>query len=396
MKFSALVDRIRGDGADAWNTHSEAMAALARGEDVIALSIGDPLIETPTAVVDRAIERLRAGDTHYTPALGRLALREAIARAHAARTGLAVTADNVIVLSGTQNALFAASLCVAGPGDEVISFDPMYPTYAATIEVSGARMVRARQPAERGFRPDMANLAALVTPRTRAIFIATPNNPSGVVLNEAELAAMGDIAERHGLWIVADEVYAGLAPGGRVPSLAARLPEQVVTVSSLSKSHAMPGWRSGWLMGPPQLVAHAESLTMCMLFGLPGFIQEAAIVALANATEAESRMRDFCHMRRELMLRALQGAKGIRLHAPEVGMFMLVDVRDTGLSGREFMRALYESQRVSVLDGGAFGRETEGFVRICFATDEATIAEATRRIRSFLQDMPAGESSQRR
>jgi aspartate/methionine/tyrosine aminotransferase len=396
MKFSALVDRIRGDGADAWDTHSEAMAALARGEDVIALSIGDPLIETPTAVVDRAIERLRAGDTHYTPALGRLALREAIARAHAARTGLAVTADNVIVLSGTQNALFAASLCVAGPGDEVISFDPMYPTYAATIEVSGARMVRARQPAERGFRPDMANLAALVTPRTRAIFIANPNNPSGVVLNEAELAAMGDIAERHGLWIVADEVYAGLAPGGRVPSLAARLPEQVVTVSSLSKSHAMPGWRSGWLMGPPQLVAHAESLTMCMLFGLPGFIQEAAIVALANATEAESRMRDFCHMRRELMLLALQGAKGIRLHAPEVGMFMLVDVRDTGLSGREFMRALYASQRVSVLDGGAFGRETEGFVRICFATDEATIAEATRRIRSFLQDMPAGESPQRR
>ena len=396
MKFSALVDRIRGDGADAWDTHSEAMAALARGEDVIALSIGDPLIETPTAVVDRAIERLRAGDTHYTPALGRLALREAIARAHAARTGLAVTADNVIVLSGTQNALFAASLCVAGPGDEVISFDPMYPTYAATIEVSGARMVRARQPAERGFRPDMANLAALVTPRTRAIFVANPNNPSGVVLNEAELAAMGDIAERHGLWIVADEVYAGLAPGGRVPSLAARLPEQVVTVSSLSKSHAMPGWRSGWLMGPPQLVAHAESLTMCMLFGLPGFIQEAAIVALANATEAESRMRDFCHMRRELVLRALQGAKGIRLHAPEVGMFMLVDVRDTGLSGREFMRALYASQRVSVLDGGAFGRETEGFVRICFATDEATIAEATRRIRSFLQDMPAGESPQRR
>ncbi len=396
MKFSALVERIRGDGADAWVTHQEASAARARGEDVILLSVGDPPIETPTAVVDRAIERLRAGDTHYTPALGRLALREAIARAHATRTGLAVTADNVIVLSGTQNALFAASLCVAGPGDEVISFDPMYPTYAATIEVSGARMVRARQPAERGFRPDMANLAALVTPRTRAIFIATPNNPSGVVLNEAELAAMGDIAERHGLWIVADEVYAGLAPGGRVPSLAARLPEQVVTVSSLSKSHAMPGWRSGWLMGPPQLVAHAESLTMCMLFGLPGFIQEAAIVALANATEAESRMRDFCHMRRELMLRALQGAKGIRLHAPEVGMFMLVDVRDTGLSGREFMRALYESQRVSVLDGGAFGRETEGFVRICFATDEATIAEATRRIRSFLQDMPAGESSQRR
>jgi aspartate/methionine/tyrosine aminotransferase len=396
MKFSALVDRIRGDGADAWNTHHEAAQARARGEDVIVLSVGDPLIETPSAVIDRAIERLRAGDTHYIPAAGRLALREAIARAHAVRTQQVTRAENVIALSGTQNALFTASLCVAGPGDEVISFDPMYPTYTATIEVSGARMVRARQPAQRGFRPDLENLASLITPRTRAIFYATPNNPSGVVLNESELAAIGDIAERHNLWIVADEVYAGLAPGGRVPSLAARLPEQVITVSSLSKSHAMPGWRSGWLVGSPQMVAHAESLAMCMLFGLSGFIQEAAIVALADAAEAERRMRDYCQVRRELMTRALQGANGIRLHAPDVGMFMLADVRDTGLSGREFMHALYESQRVSVLDGGAFGRETEGFVRVCFATDEVTIAEASRRIRRFLEDRLTGASRKRR
>jgi octopine/nopaline transport system ATP-binding protein len=396
MKFSALVDRIRGDGADAWDTHHEAMIARARGEDVIALSVGDPLIETPSAVVERAIERLRAGDTHYIPAAGRLALREAIARAHAARTQQVTKAENVIALSGTQNALFTASLCVAGPGDEVISFDPMYPTYTATIEVSGARMVRARQPAQQGFRPDLENLASLITARTRAIFFATPNNPSGVVLNESELAAIGDIAERHKLWIVADEVYAGLAPGGRVPSLAARLPEQVITVGSLSKSHAMPGWRSGWLIASPQLVAHAESLAMCMLFGLSGFIQEAAIVALADAAEAERRMRDYCQVRRELMTQALQGVKGIHLHAPDVGMFMLADVRATGLSGREFMHALYESQRVSVLDGGAFGRETAGFVRICFATDEATIAEACRRISSFLKDRPTGASLKRR
>jgi octopine/nopaline transport system ATP-binding protein len=396
MHFSALVDRIRGDGADAWITHYDAVAAHDRGEDVIVLSIGDPSIDTPTAVVDRAVERLRAGDTHYTPAPGRHALREAIARAHAARTQQTVTADNVIVLAGTQNALFVASLCVAGPGDEVISFDPMYPTYAATIEVSGARMVRARQPAEHGFRPDLAHLEALISARTRAIFFASPNNPTGVVLNEAELAAIGRLAERHGLWLVADEVYAGLAPHGRQPSLAARLPEQLVTLSSLSKSHAMTGWRCGWLVGPRQFVAHAESVAMCMLFGLPGFIQEAAIVALAIAPEAESSIREYCRGRRELMMRALQDAPGIRPCTPEAGMFMLVDVRGTGLSGREFMRALYAAQRVSVMDGGGFGRETEGFVRICFATDEVTIAEAGRRIRCFLENGPAGENRQRR
>ena len=389
MQFSALVERIRGDGTDAWVTHYEATAARDRGEDVIVLSVGDPSIDTPAPVVDRAIERLRAGDTHYTPAPGRRALREAVARAHAARTHQAVTADNVIVLAGTQNALFVASLCVAGPGDEVISFDPMYPTYTATIEVSGARMVRARQPAEGGFRPDLENLAALITARTRAIFFASPNNPSGVVLSDSELTSIGKLAERHGLWLVADEVYAGLAPGGRQPSLAVRLPEQVVTLGSLSKSHAMTGWRCGWLIGPRQLVFHAESIAMCMLFGLPGFIQEAALVALAMAPAAESSMRDFCQGRRELLLRALKDEPGIRLCPPQAGMFMLVDVRATGLSGREFMRALFESQRVSVMDGGAFGRETEGFVRVCFATDEATLVEACRRIRIFLQDGPA-------
>src|SRR5450631_113915 len=396
MQFAALVDRIRGDGADAWITHYEAAAARARGEDVIVLSIGDPLIDTPKPVVERAIERLRAGDTHYTPAPGRPALREAIARAHTARTQQAVTAENVIVLAGTQNALFVASLCVAGPGDEVISFDPLYPTYTATIEVSGARLVRAPQSAERGFRPDLANLAALVTPRTRAIFFASPNNPSGVVLNEAELAGIGEIARRHNLWVIADEVYAGLSPHGRQPTLTTRLPEQVVTVSSLSKSHAMAGWRCGWLIGPRELVVHAEAVVMCMLFSLPGFIQEAALVALAMAPEAESNIREYCHCRLELMTRGLHDAPGIRLYPPEVGMFMLVDVRGTGLSGREFMHRLYESQRVSVLDGGAFGPETQGFVRICFATDEATITEACRRIRLFLQDGPAKASSQRR
>jgi arginine:pyruvate transaminase len=396
MHFSALVERIRGDGADAWVTHYEAVAARDRGEDVIVLSVGDPSIDTPAPVVERAIEQLRAGDTHYTPAPGRLALRAAVARAHAARTQQAVSAENVIVLAGTQNALFVASLCVAGPGDEVISLDPMYPTYAATIEISGARMVRARQPAEHGFRPDLAHLTSLVNPRTRAIFFASPNNPSGVILNESELTAIGELAERHGLWLIADEVYAGLAPGGRQPSLAARMPQQVVTLGSLSKSHAMTGWRCGWLIGPRQLVLHAESIAMCMLFGLPGFIQEAALVALAMAGEAESAIRDFCQSRRELMVRALQDVAGIRLCLPQAGMFMLVDVRGTGRPGRQFMHALYQSQRVSVMDGGAFGRETEGFVRICFATDEATLIEACRRIRVFVQDGPARAPRERR
>jgi aspartate/methionine/tyrosine aminotransferase len=387
MKFSQLVDRIAGDGSDAWDIHYEAASARERGEDVILLSVGDPDLDTPAPVLERAIERLRAGDTHYTPAPGRRALRAAIASAHQARTGQRVEIENVIYLSGTQNALFTASLCLAGPGDEVIALEPLYPTYPATIEVTGARLVRARAPADGGFRVDLASLEAAITARTRAIFYASPNNPSGVILSEVELRRIGELARRHSLWLVADEVYAGLAPGGRVPSLAALLPEQVVTIGSLSKSHAMPGWRAGWLIGPRQLVEHVEALVMCMLYGLPGFIQEAAITALSVAPQAEQRIRELCAARREVLFDGLAGITGIRYCTPDAGMFTLLDVRQTGLSGREFARELYRAERVSLMDGGAFGTETGGFVRLCFAADEALLREACVRIRRFVASL---------
>lgn len=383
MKFSSLVNRVAGHGADAWRTHYAAVAARDRGEDVIILSVGDPDIATPEAVVETAVERLRAGDSRYTPARGRRALREAIAAKHASRCGQAVDADHVIVLSGAQNALFVASLCLAGPGDEVLAFDPMYPTYPATIEVSGARMVRVRQPAARGFRPDLDALRAAITPRTRALFFASPGNPSGVILTASELAGIGEIARRHELWIVADEVYAGLAPDGRVPSLAASLPEQVVTIGSLSKTHSMPGWRAGWMVAPASMVQHAEDVAMSMLFGLPGFIQDAAVTALGIAPQSEARVREYCASRARLMAQELQGIRGIRTHMPAAGMFMLVDVRDTGLSSDQFVTGLYRQQRISAMDGRAFGEETAGFVRLCFATDESLIVEACRRLRQF-------------
>jgi arginine:pyruvate transaminase len=387
MKFSSLVERISGDGADAWNTHYEAHAALERGEDVILLSVGDPDLDTPAPVVERAILRLQAGDTHYTPAIGREPLRAAIAAQHRIRSGQPVDADNVAFLAGAQNALFAASLCVAGVGDEVIAFEPLYPTYPAAIEVSGARLVRAPAPAASGFRIDLAALETLITPRTRAIFFATPNNPSGVILSESDLAVIGELARRHALWIVADEVYAGLAPGGRVPSLAASLPEQVVTISSLSKSHAMPGWRAGWMVAPKALITHVGSLAMCMLYGLPGFIQEASLTALGIAPAAESRIREFCASRRELLLAGLDGVRGLRCCVPDAGMFMLVDVRDTGLSGHRFMTELYRAEGVSVIDGGAFGVGTRGFVRLFFATDEARLRDACVRIARFVRSL---------
>lgn len=375
----------RVDGVDPWALHWEALAALARGEDVIILSVGDPDLETPPAVVETAVERLRAGDTHYTETIGRPALRAAVAAMQRERSGAACDVGNVAVLAGTQNGLFAAALCISGPGDEVVSIDPMYTTYPPSIRAGGAALVCVPAPAAAGFRPDLEALEAVVTPRTRAIYVATPNNPTGVVLSEADCDRIADVAARHGLWIVSDEVYAGIADGGRVPSLAARLPDQVITIGSLSKSHAMTGWRIGWMIGPRDLIEHVDDLALCMLYGLPGFIQEGAITALEMRHPVEARMREYCRTRRDLFVDDLKGAPALRVVRPDAGMFALLDVRDTGLSSAAFARGLFDAERVSVLDGALFGRQTDGFVRACFAAEPAVLHEAARRIRRYAE-----------
>jgi arginine:pyruvate transaminase len=157
----------------------------------------------------------------------------------------------------------------------------------------------------------------------------------------------------------------------------------VLTLGSLSKTHAMTGWRAGWVVGPEDFIAHAEQLALNMLYGLPGFVQEAAQKALEIAAEAEAKVRDYCALRRERFYRALEGLPGVRPCWPDAGMFMLLDVRATGLAAGDFVRGLYQAERVSLLDGAAFGRATEGFVRACFAAELAELDEAARRIRRY-------------
>jgi len=388
-RFADIVERVLPDGTDPWVLHWEARQAEAAGKDVIVLSVGDPDLDTPPAVIDSAMRAMRSGDTHYTETLGRPALRAAIAERHTARTGQSVTADNVIVLGGTQNALFVASLFVAGPGDEVIALDPMYATYPATIRASGAKLVPVASPAARDFHNDLGAIEAAITPKTRAIFVATPNNPSGVVLSEAEVEGLAEIARRRGVWLVSDEVYAGIADGGRVPSLGARLPEQVLTVASLSKTHAMTGWRCGWLVGPEDFIARAHDLAQCMLYGLPGFVQEAGVTALGIAEQSEATMREYCQRRREVLYSGLKDVPGIRACYPQAGMFMLIDVSGTGLSGAQFVPQLYRAEGVSVLDGSVFGHETRNCVRASFAVEESSLHEAAQRIRRFCASLSA-------
>lgn len=387
MRFSSRVDRIGGHSVAAWDIHLKAVEAQRRGEDVLILSIGDPDFPTPAPIVEAAVRALRAGDTHYVDIPGRRSLKEAIAKDFSTRSSLQVGPQNVIVLAGAQSGLFGASLCLFSPGDEVITFDPVYLTYEATIGVSGATMVTAPLPAETGFRLDSAALAAAVTPRTRGILIATPNNPTGVMLTRDELEAIAEVARTHDLWVISDEVYGTLGFDRDHISIASLpgMAERTVTVSSVSKSHAMAGWRVGWAIGPRPLIHHMGNLSLAMLYGQPGFTQEGALAALDAGEAMLDEMRAIYRRRRDMVCERLGRVQALKCLKPEAGMFALVDVRGTGLGSAEFVTKLFEEERVSVLDAGAFGTSAEGHIRLSFTVEDTALAQACERIARFAE-----------
>ena len=389
MRFSSLVDRLDAPGGAAWHIHGEARLALARGEDVILLSVGDPDFDTPKPIVERAVEALRAGDTHYTPIPGRPALRRAVAELQERRTGVATGLDNVMAVAGAQNGLFALALALFEPGDDVLVVEPIYATYEATLAAAGARVVRISASPDDGFRPAVGALAEAVTPRTRGILMANPNNPTGVVMTEAELEAIAAVALRHDLWVVADEVYESLVFDGAHRSIRALpgMAERTAAIGSLSKSHAMTGWRTGWVVGPAALTAHLDRLGLNMLYGQPGFIQEAAVEALADYDGTTAAMRDAYRARAEAVAAALSDLPGLTVLRPASGMFALVDVRGTGLTSTDFAWGLFRATGVSLVDAAAFGPATAGFVRLALAAPEARLAEACRRIAGYVRGL---------
>lgn len=394
MRYAQLVDRIAGEATDAWDLHFVAGQAKGRGEDVIVLTIGDPDFATPSAFTEAGIAALRSGDTHYGDMDGRQKLRAAIARRFNRHAGVHVHAENVVVTAGAQNALYGVARCIVQEGDEVIALDPTYLTYDAVIRGTGARLVQSPQPPSQNFRVDLAALEGRVTPRTRAIFFASPNNPTGTVLGREEVEGIARIAKVHDLWVVADEVYADLCferPHVSIASLPGMI-ERTVTISSLSKSHAMTGWRSGWAIGPTELARHLTNLAIAMTYGLPGFIQEAAYTAITEGDAEVERMREIYRRRRDLMLAALNGAPGIRCLKPEAGVFMMIDVSATGLTAKDFAWKLYETTGVAVLDASPFGPSANGFLRVSFTLAEAELEEAARRIRRFAESLAASST----
>lgn len=389
MRYASISERLDGLGATKWAVHFAGTQRAAAGDDVILLSIGEPDLAPPAAVVERAVTSLRSGRTRYTSGRGERAALAAVAGHLQRRSGLEVSTDQVACCSGTQHALYTAITCVAEAGDEVIVPDPHYATYQGVVAASGATFVPVRTRPEDGFHLDPDALAAAITPRTRALLVNTPGNPTGAVLSAAEIDAIGAVCAEHDLWIVSDEVYAELTFDRPFASPFDRpqLRDRAVSVASISKSHALPGFRSGWAAGPEEFIRRFTLVAETMLFGIQPFLCDALVVALDEHHPEVDELRRTFHERAEVMVAAFEGSDAVTARMPEGGMFVMADIRATGLTGEQFAWRLLDEQGVVVMPGESFGAGGAGHVRLALTVGGEVMAEACGRIRCLAEQL---------
>ena len=388
MRYAPVTERLAGLGSEKWTLSIAASARKRAGRAVIDLTIGEPDTPTPEPLVQTAARAMSSGRTGYSNGRGEPSALAALSAHYSAACSRDITADRFLCLPGTQTALFVALMTICDPASEVILGDPMYATSEGLIRASGGVPVPVALRPEKGFRLQAADVAARITPTTRAILVNTPHNPTGVVLDRAEMAAIADVCLTHDLWLMSDEVYWSLVYD-RAHTSARSLPgmaDRTVVISSLSKSHSMTGWRLGWAVVPPILAEAMENFLLCTIYGLPAFIQDVAPVALA---EDDVSAADLCarfQTRRDLVCDLLAGVDGLAARKPEGGMFVMADVRGTGVGSEVFANRLLDRYGVSLLAGEGFGGGADGFVRISLSAPEDRLVEACRRIAAYVAE----------
>ena len=385
--YSRLVGRLSSRSGEAWLVHDQAMQMKQRGEDVVILSIGDPDFRTPDPIIDNAVSHMRVGRTHYSPALGELSLRRAVAD-YETRTSLhPCTTDEVSIFPGVTSAIYSVLSCLLDAGDEIIITDPWYVGYEPILQALDVRVKTVQALPENRFEPLLDDFIAAINDQTRVVFVNTPGNPTGAIIKRETLKKLANFCYEKGIWLVCDEVYSMFTyenPHISLRSAAQRL-DNVVVIDGLSKSHAMSGWRMGWVVAPVELTAYLGKFAGMSMFGCPQFIQDAAAFALNND---EYYVRDMCaryQKRRDLVCTHLDTIPELKYLRPESGMFIMVDVSDIYQDDKKFAQKLLDAESVSVLPGSAFGRSTRGHVRVSLVQPEDVLTEGCKRLEKFVR-----------
>ena len=386
IKFAERMSRLGTEGA--FEVLAKARRLEAEGKTIVHLEIGEPDFATPDNIIEAGISAMQNGYTHYTPASGIMEAREAVAGFVTRTLGVDIDPTEVVLVPGSKNVLLFTLLACIEPGDEVILPDPGYPAYASQVNFIGAvpKLVTLRE--ETGFRMDLDELASLVTPKTRMLIINTPQNPTGGVLTQEDVEFVCDLANKHDLLVVSDEIYSQLVYGFKHVSPLAHpgMRDRTVLMDGLSKSYAMTGWRLGYAVAPKALAAKLDTLMINSSSCAAGFTQMAAIEALGSpdSEQAVRHMVRIFEKRRDLVVDGLNKIPGMRCTRPQGAFYAFPNIEGTGFGEKELSDRLLTEAGVAVLPGTAFGPAGKGFIRLAYTQSEDELSKGLKRIAEFV------------
>jgi aspartate aminotransferase len=365
--------------------NDKAKALQAAGHDVISLAGGDPDFQTPSHIVEAAFAAIRAGHTHYpAPTKGLPHALEAIAQKMDEENGIQLNPrTDIIITPGSKWALFLALSAVLNAGDEVLLLEPAWVSYPAMVNITGGTPVPVTLPAATNFTITEALLRAKITPKTKAMIVNSPNNPSGRVLTQAELEAIGRVATENDLFVISDEVYEKIIFDGRKhvsPAVQPGMSERTLIINGLSKGYAMTGWRLGWLAGPTDVMKLAARMHSQTVTSAATFTMVAAVAALQGPQDVVQAMTQSYQERRDFMLDAIEEIPGIECRAPEGAIYMIPRFPHSERNSVELAEALLDEAGIAATPGAAFGNSTEGHVRFSIATAMDDLERAVERL----------------
>lgn len=379
-RFSKKVDSISASGIRRF------FELIANMDGCISLGVGEPDFVTPERYIRAAFDSALAGETHYTSNYGIAALREAIA-AHLQRLyGVRYDPQREIVVTiGVSEALLLATHALLDPGDEILSPDPYYVAYQPCTTLAGGVFVPVPTQAENEFRVTAADIEERVTPRTKAILLGYPANPTGAQMTREDLLEIADVAARRDLIVIADEIYDRLSYGIEHTCFASLpgMKERTILLGGFSKAYAMTGWRVGWLCAPSDVLEAMMKIHQYIIMSAPTPSQYAALEAISNGEEDVRRFVAEFDRRRRLMVKGLRDV-GLTLNEPQGAFYVFPSIRSTGMDDFEFAERLLDEEKVAVIPGSAFGDCGRGYVRMCYASPYNLLEEALERIGRFV------------
>ena len=385
--FAKRMDELVPSGIRKVN--EKALAMERAGETVIHFELGRPDFDTPEYIKNACIEDIKKGDVFYTSNFGTMELREAIAWKLKTQNNVEYKPTEIIVSVGLSEAVFDVMAAILDEGDEVLVPNPGWLNYLNVPKLLGAVPITYTLKEENDYQIDLDEIRAKVTPRTKALVLITPSNPTGGVLAEDVLKELAEIAVKNDIMIISDEVYERLLYDDAKHISIASLPgmkERTITLNGFSKAYSMTGWRLGWAMGPKELMRHICKIHQFGIMSAPTTAQFAGIEAIRTGEDDIERMREQYDLRRRYLLGELR-SMGLECFEPQGAFYMFPSIESTGLSSDEFCERLLHEQEVAVIPGSAFGESGEGHVRISYSYSMNHLREACSRIRKFLQTL---------